>query len=118
MILKILNYSIVLFYFLFILTFIMILIFYTLPNDYKIEDMNNFNYYKETKIIVKPMSSFLIKDKYFNANEIITIENKLKMNKFKIDENKVIKINNNCNCKIINETKLEMVVIIKTFYRD
>ena len=40
------------------------------------------------------------------------------MNKFNVNENKVIKINNNnCSCKIINESNLEMIVFIKTFYR-
>ena len=63
------------------------------------------------------MENYLIKDNYFNVNRQITIENKLKMNKFDINENKVIKINNNCNCKKINESNLEMIVFIKTFYR-
>ena len=66
----------------------------------------------------RPMDTYLIKDNNFNINELITIENKLKMNKFNVNENKVIKINNNnCSCKIINESNLEMIVFIKTFYR-
>lgn len=118
MILKILNYSIILFYFFFILTLILVLIFYTLPNDYEILDINNFDYYKEKKIIIRPMDTYLIKDNNFNINKLITIENKLKMNKFNVNENKVIKINNNnCSCKIINESNLEMIIFIKTFYR-
>ena len=63
------------------------------------------------------MDTYLIKDNNFNINELITIENKLKMNKFNVNENKVIKINNTCSCKIINESNLEMIVFIKTFYR-